>query len=161
MHDSQVTQRPNTRSHPPITAAYNISHRRLLIMSVDLLQPPSSLSPAAAVHISQRAPSYLASQAPSALSLPYPLSLLTSSESQEKWQSYENLLLACLRTGDDKSAYICLEQLTSRFGAKNERVQALQGVYDEAVAEDDAALKVVLRRYEDLLKETPTNMVRA
>ncbi|GAB7349575.1 hypothetical protein MBLNU459_g0269t1 [Dothideomycetes sp. NU459] len=124
--------------------------------SQQLLQPPAYLPPAQTLHLSQQAPQFFASQAPS--SLPYPLSLLTNSESQEKWQTYENLLVACLRTGDNDSAHRCLKELTARFGDANERVQALLGLYREATADNDNALAAVLASYDDILKEAPANM---
>jgi len=71
---------------------------------------------------------------------------------------YENILIACLKTGDDKSAFIALEGLTTRFGIDNERVQALQGLYNEAVAKDDAELGKVLKQYEKMIDEKPVNM---
>lgn len=124
-------------------------------MSIDLLQPPGHISPTEALKLSQQAPTFFKAQAPSLL--PYPLSILTSSESPEQWHAYENLLIACLRTGDDKSAFICVKELTERFGESNERVQALKGLYQEATAEDDKALNTVLKEYDALLEENPTN----
>jgi hypothetical protein len=73
--------------------------------------------------------------------------------------TYENLMLSCLRTGDEQSAHWCLERLTKRFGADNERLMALRGLFQEAIASDDAALKQVLDEYERLLMEDPSNMV--
>lgn len=73
---------------------------------------------------------------------------------------YEKLLLSCLRTGDDKAAHICLEKLINRFGATNERVMGLRGLYQEAVAQDDSALQKVLEEYSTVLAEDPTNTVR-
>ncbi|KAI9693887.1 MAG: hypothetical protein M1822_003158 [Bathelium mastoideum] len=125
-------------------------------MSIDLLQPPTHLPPSTALRISQQAPSIL--RRSSGLKLPYPLSLLISNESQELWATHENLLLACLRTGDDKSALKCLEKLTERFGEKNERVMALRGLYHEATAENQKRLEEVLEGYIEVLEETPTNM---
>jgi hypothetical protein len=49
--------------------------------------------------------------------------------------------------------------LSKRFGEKNERVMGLRGLYDEAVAEDRAALGQVLMGYEEILLEDPVNMV--
>lgn len=119
-----------------------------------LLAPPTNNSPSAALQLSQAAPTFFASQ--SGFSLPWPLSLLSASESQEKWQIYHNVFTACLQTGDNESAYLCLEELTERFGKDNERVMALQGLYEEATAKDDAELQAVLGRYEEILKEDPT-----
>ncbi|CAC9890567.1 unnamed protein product [Aureobasidium pullulans] len=121
-----------------------------------LLAPPTQISHTESLRLSQLAPKWLRSQAPS--SLPYPLSLLTTSESAEQWQANENLLVACLRTGDDETAYICLEQLSQRFGPDNERVQALRGLYEEATAADDKALLNVLKGYDELLEEKPANI---
>ncbi len=66
---------------------------------------------------------------------------------------------SCLRIGDEQSAHVCLERLTSRFGSENERVVALRGLFQEAVAEDDAALERVLDEYDSILARDQTNMV--
>lgn len=68
-------------------------------------------------------------------------------------------MLSCLRTGDEQSADLCLERLTERFGAENERLMALRGLFQEAIANDDAALKQVLGEYEAILAKDPSNMV--
>lgn len=68
-------------------------------------------------------------------------------------------MLSCLRTGDEQSANICLERLQERFGVENERVMALRGLFQEAIAQDDAALKKVLDEYNVILKKDPSNMV--
>jgi len=119
-----------------------------------LLAPPTNNSPEAALQLSQAAPSFFASQR--SFTLPWPLSLLSATESQEKWQIYNNIFLACLQSGDNESAYLCLEEITDRFGKENERVMALQGLYEEATAKNDTELQAVLGRYEELLKEDPT-----
>ncbi|CAK4029482.1 TPR repeat oca3 [Lecanosticta acicola] len=119
-----------------------------------LLQSPTSADPQTALRLSQQAPSFYKSQA--AWSLPYPLSLLINNDSQEKWQAYENILLTCIRTGDDESAYLYLEELTDRFGQANERVTALRGLYVEATAKTDDELRAVMTHYESILKEDPT-----
>ena len=74
--------------------------------------------------------------------------------------TYEKLILSCLQTGDEKSAHLCLERLIKRFGASNERVMGLRGLYQEAVATSAAELEVVLHEYETLLQEDPANTVR-
>ena len=129
----------------------------LATMSADLIYPPPQMPPATALRMSQQAPRIL--QTSPETSLPYPLSLITSSETQETWTTYENLLLSCLRTGDDKSALICVQRLAKRFGDDDPRVMAWKGLYEEAVAKDDKALEKVLKDYEKVLKEDPTNMV--
>jgi ER membrane protein complex subunit 2 len=68
-------------------------------------------------------------------------------------------MLSCLRTGDEQSAGVCLERLTERFGAENERLMALRGLFQEAIAKDDATLKQVLEEYETILTKDPSNMV--
>jgi hypothetical protein len=50
--------------------------------------------------------------------------------------------------------------LTDRFGPSNERVMALKGMYEEAVAKDNGELEKVLRGYESTLAEDPSNIVR-
>ncbi|KAF2237639.1 TPR-like protein [Viridothelium virens] len=125
-------------------------------MSIDLLQPPTHVPPSTALRISQQAPTILRNT--SGFRLPYPLSLFVSTESQELWTTQENLFLACLRTGDDKSALHCLEKLTERFGGQNERIMALRGLYHEATAENSKALEEVLEGYVETLEENPTNM---
>lgn len=123
-------------------------------MASALLAPPTNTSPESALHLSQAAPSFFASQA--SFNLPWPLSLLSASESQEKWQIYNNIFIACLASGDSESAYLCLEEITDRFGKENERVMALNGLYQEATAKNDTELQAVLGRYEELLQEDPT-----
>lgn len=126
-------------------------------MSADLLRPPTHLNPPELLQVSQQAPEVLRKSA--SWSVPWPLSLIASSDSPEKWTTYENLFHACLRTGDDKSAYACLGKLENRFGDGNERVMGLVGMYHEAVASDVQALEIVLKSYEDAITENPTNMV--
>jgi hypothetical protein len=111
-----------------------------------------------ALQLSQQAPALLSST-PSSIS-PYSLaSLLAAPESAEQWTTYENLMLSCLRTGDQQSAHICLERLSNRFGSDNERLMALRGLYQEATAENDAELQHVLKEYEAILENDPSNMV--
>jgi ER membrane protein complex subunit 2 len=68
---------------------------------------------------------------------------------------------SCLRTGDQQSAHLCLERLTSRFGSENERVMALRGLFQEAIAEDKADLLRILDEYDAMLARDPTNNVRS
>ncbi len=127
-------------------------------MSSALLHPPAHLPPHRALHLSQQAPLLLRNQTDTITSLQVPL--LSSAETPERWMIYENLMLSCLRTGDDKSAHLCLQRLSDRFGPTNERVMGLRGMYQEAVAEDEAALEHVQVEYEKILDEDPTNTVR-
>ena len=68
-------------------------------------------------------------------------------------------MLSCLRTGDEESAHLCLKRLAQRFGDDNTRLMALRGLFQEAVAKDDAALKQVLDEYESILTDDPSNIV--
>lgn len=138
----------------PIVVQFSAKH----IMTTSILSPPAFLDHRATLRISSQAPKIIKSLRPSALPLPYPLSLLINSESPEKWQTYENLIVACLKTGDDKSAFECVEALIARFGEDNERVQALEGLYREAVAKNDAELQTILEDYEAIIKEDEANM---
>ena len=122
-------------------------------MATALLVPATD--PKTALHHSQAAGPFLSTQS-RGLSLPYPISLLTTNESQEKWQAYENVFLACLRTGDNDSARKCLQDLTERFGKINERVLALQGLYEEATAGSQKEVEDVLKGYEEVLEADPT-----
>jgi tetratricopeptide (TPR) repeat protein len=124
--------------------------------TANLLSPPSLIPPQTALALSQKAPRILASSPTS--SLPWPLSLLFSRETPESWAIHENLLLAALRTGDDASAQQLLQRLEARFGATNERIVALRGIYNESVAQTPEELERVFEGYEKILREDPTNM---
>ena len=132
------------------------STKQTAIMSNTLLEPPTNASPQSALSLSQQAKTFFKSQSSWLSSLPYPLSLFINTESQEKWQTYENIFLACLRTGDNDAAYLCLEELTDRFGKSNDRIIALSGLYQEATAEDGKELAEVMKGYEEELKEDPS-----
>lgn len=123
-------------------------------MSTALLEPPTASRPLATYQYARVAPSFLKTQ--NSWSLPYPLSLLFGSESQAKWQSYENLFQACLRTGDFANAKQCLTDLTNRFGQDNERIRALTGLYLEATADGEKGLLQILAGYDEILKSDPT-----
>jgi hypothetical protein len=127
-------------------------------MAPSLLHPPSHLSPGAALELAQRAPAVLKSSPSSVSSSPL-LALFSATETPDLWIKYENLLLSCLRTGDEQAAYQCLERLVRRFGDDNERIMAFKGLVKEAEAEDDAALEKVLKDYDNILTESNTNIV--
>lgn len=124
-------------------------------MSTSLLQPPTNSNPETALSQSANAEAFFKSQKSWYPALPYPLSLFSNSESQEKWTTYENLFLSCLRTGQNDSAHLCLEELTTRFGLTNERVAALRGLWAEATATNPQELEDVMAHYEEILKEDP------
>ena len=109
------------------------------------------------LQLAQRAPDFLRQQVEAYPA--YPIPLITAAESSELWATYEKLIYSCLRIGDDKSAHLCLERLIKRFGASNERVMGLRGLYQEAVAEDDAVFKTIYAEYGRILTDDPTNMV--
>lgn len=123
-----------------------------------LLHPPSHLPPATALQNSQQAPAILENSAGS-ISQSLVGSLLAAPETSELWTTYENLLLSCLRTGDDEAAHKCLARLVNRFGDEHERIQALIGLVKEAEARDTATLAVILGEYDEILRETATNIV--
>ena len=88
-----------------------------------------------------------------------PIPFLSSAESTDVWNGCEKLLLSCLRTSDDRGAFMCLERLIQRFGASHEKVMGLRGLYQEAVAEDENVLSKILREYDKILAENPANAV--
>jgi len=125
-------------------------------MSVDLVHSPPHISPQQALRISQKAPQVL-KNAPSK-PLPWPLSLISSEDTEETWATYENLFLSCLRTGDDKSARAILDKLISRFSDQNERIIAYQTMYAESRVESEKDQVNLLRDIGAMLEEDPTNM---
>lgn len=127
-------------------------------MTPSLLRPPSHLSPQQALELSQRAPAVLANS-PSTISSSALASVFSAAESTELWLTYENLLLSCLRTGDEKAAHACLERLVKRFGDDNERIMAFTGLVKEAEASNNAELEQVLKEYDGILAENNTNIV--
>ncbi|KFY20966.1 hypothetical protein V491_03278 [Pseudogymnoascus sp. VKM F-3775] len=125
-------------------------------MSSSILHPPANLPPSVALQLSQQAPALL-SKTPSSIA-PYSLSsVYAAPETPELWTTYENLMLSCLRTGDQQSARVCLDRLLTRFGGSNERLMALQGLFQEATAESDADLQRILKEYDAILKSDPAN----
>jgi len=106
-----------------------------------------------ALHLSQQAPALLGHD-------PANAGVTSSADTAEEYGRIEQLLLACLRTGDDTSAHAGLDRLSHRFGASNERVMGLYGLYEEATARDQPALEKCLDEYEKILSENPLNMVR-
>ncbi|KAL2143701.1 hypothetical protein VTI28DRAFT_10131 [Corynascus sepedonium] len=126
-------------------------------MAPSVLQSPVQLPPAAALSLSQQAPAILRNSPSTASSSPFG-TLLSGSEKPEQWLQYENLILSCLRTGDDQAAHVCLGRLVARFGDDNERVQALRGLVKEAEAKNNGALEDVLKEYDEILSENDTNI---
>lgn len=82
-----------------------------------------------------------------------------ANDAPEKWAIYENLFYSCLRSGDNKSAFACMEKLRARFGETNERVMGITGIYHEAIAPDTEALENILKQYEEAIISGPTNMI--
>lgn len=128
-------------------------------MAPPTLLPASQLSPADALAVAQQAPAFLRSSPATVSSSPLN-TLLYGSEKSELWLQYENLILTCLRTGDDTAAHAALRRIVSRFGDDNERVQALQGLVKEAEAQNDGELEKVLKEYNQILSVNDTNIVR-
>lgn len=107
---------------------------------------------------SQQAACFLETRGSLDTSMPIPF--ISSAESSEMWTKYESLMLACLETGDDKAAHQCLEKLIHRFGASNERLMGLRGIYQEAVAENRITLENILKEYDDIRANNPVNAVK-
>lgn len=108
------------------------------------------------LHLSQRAPVILGHDTTSKANA---ASSISSTDTAEEYGRIEQLLLACLRTGDDQSARTCLDRLSHRFGPSNERVMGLRGLYQEATAKDNETLEKCLEEYEKILSENPVNVV--
>ncbi|KAJ8611893.1 hypothetical protein MRB53_037689 [Persea americana] len=130
-------------------------HSTTTMTSLTLLEPPRPSDPAHTQAILSEAPKFLSKQR-NAIKLPYPLNLLVSDESQEKWVAYENILVASIDAKQTEIAKQCIEEITERFGSTNERVIIFKGMYDEAVATNDGQLNAVLKRYDEVLTESPT-----
>ena len=126
-----------------------------MALNSPLRQPNSE-----ALGLAQQATPYLQKNKSSGTST-IPIPFILPAESTELWVTYEKQLLSCLRTGDDEAAHLCLERLIDRFGASNERIMGLRGLYQEAVAKDDAALERILHEYDEILADDPVNTVRA
>ncbi|PLB54307.1 hypothetical protein P170DRAFT_347203 [Aspergillus steynii IBT 23096] len=110
----------------------------------------------ATLHFAQQAPVILNRQAH--LGKKPLLSLISKKETFDDYGAIEQLFFSCLQSGDDKSALLCLDQLTLRFGSSNERVMGLLGLYEEAVAENKPSLDACLQKYDHLLSENPVNL---
>lgn len=127
-------------------------------MAPSLLSQQGQMSNAEVLRVAEQAPQFLRKNPRAYTSSPLE-PLLSVAESTDTWTEYENLLLACLRTGNDKAAGECLERIMFRFDEKDERVMALRGLVKEAVAVDDAALEAILKEYEMVLKDNDANVV--
>lgn len=119
-------------------------------------EPSPFADPQDALQLAQKAPAVLAKS--SSVATTFPLSVIGTPESPETWMELSSLFYACLRTGDDKAAHLALEKLTKRFGENNDRVMAMRGLYQEAVAEDDGELQSILQDYNRILSENPVNV---
>ena len=86
------------------------------------------------------------------------LSVVSAVEEPTEWAELEQVFLATLRSGDDETAHLCLERLSQRFGANNQRVMALRGLYQEAEAKNEEDVRRVLQSYNRIIKEDPMNI---
>ena len=105
-----------------------------------------------ALYLAQQAPTILGQESQSKSST-------ASADTAEYYARIEQLLLACLRTGDDQSAQACLNRLSLRFGPSNERIMGLRGLFEEATAKDHSALEKCLQEYDQILSQSPVNIV--
>ncbi|KAK0392202.1 hypothetical protein NLU13_1700 [Sarocladium strictum] len=126
-------------------------------MASSLVQPQGRLSPAEVMKVAQEAPVILRNN-PKAISTSPLQFLFSAPETADLWTIYENLLLSCLRTADDDAAQQCLERLILRFGDKNPRVMAFQGLVKEAQASSTSDLDKVFAEYDVILEEDPLNV---
>ncbi|RCI13677.1 hypothetical protein L249_5459 [Ophiocordyceps polyrhachis-furcata BCC 54312] len=122
-----------------------------------LLRPQGRLTPHEASELARQAPEILRKN-PKAFSASPFRALFSAPETSQLWTVYENLLLSCLRVGDDASALQCLERLVTRFGQEDERVMALQGLAQEAMASSDSELQKILDGYEACLEKNDANI---
>jgi ER membrane protein complex subunit 2 len=119
-------------------------------------EPSPFNDPQDALQLARKAPSVLAKS--SSIATTFPMSVIGTPESPSTWMELATLFYACLRTGDDKAAHLALEKLTKRFGETNDRVMAMRGMYQEAVAQDEAELRSILQDYNRILSENPVNV---
>jgi len=104
------------------------------------------------LHLAQQAPTILGQESSSGAPS-------SSKDTADYYARIEQLMLACLRTGDDQSAHTCLNRLSLRFGPSNERIMGLRGLYEEATAKDQSELEKCLQEYENILSQSPVNVV--
>ncbi|KAL3477826.1 hypothetical protein BJX99DRAFT_225377 [Aspergillus californicus] len=109
----------------------------------------------ATLHRSQEAPLVLAQLSSGTV---FTHSPALNQDSVGYFDTLEKLFFSCTQSADDQSALLCLERLTCRFGASNERVMALRGIYDEATAVDQPSLERCLEKYDDILLKSPLNV---
>ncbi|KAJ5566258.1 Tetratricopeptide-like helical [Penicillium sp. DV-2018c] len=105
-----------------------------------------------ALHLAQQAPAILGQESGSGAIAS------KSTKTADYYVRVEQLMLACLRTGDDQSAQNCLNRLSLRFGPSNERIMGLRGLYEEATAKDRSELEKCLQEYDNTLSQSPVNV---
>ncbi|PHH81187.1 hypothetical protein CDD80_20 [Ophiocordyceps camponoti-rufipedis] len=122
-----------------------------------LFRPQGRLTPDEASELARQAPEILRKN-PKSFSASPLRALFSTPETAQLWTVYENLLLSCLQVGDDDSARQCLERLVTRFGPEDERVIALQGLAQEAMASSESELQKILDGYEACLVKNDANI---
>ena len=108
-----------------------------------LALPPT---PENSIYLSNLAPAYLSSA-------------LSKKDTYSNWALHETLFYASVRAGDDKTARRCIQRISDRFGADDDRVAGMAGVLEEVAATTTAELEEVLRGYEEALEKDPTRLV--
>ncbi|KAL4946911.1 hypothetical protein BDV06DRAFT_181894 [Aspergillus oleicola] len=108
-----------------------------------------------ALHRSQQAPTILSQQASGNN---FVRRLVLDQEASADFDSLEKLFFSCLQSADDKAASSCLQRLAHRFGASNERIMALQSLYDEVLANNQQDLEQCLKKCEEILSQNPVNL---
>ncbi|KAL4933593.1 uncharacterized protein BDV17DRAFT_61126 [Aspergillus undulatus] len=108
-----------------------------------------------ALHRSQQAPLILGRQPSGGL---FNRPSILGQETSVEFESLEKLFFSCIQSADDKGASSCLQRLTYRFGSSNERIMALESLYDEATAKDQPGLERCLKHCDDILSQDPVNL---
>ncbi|PWY77147.1 tetratricopeptide repeat domain protein [Aspergillus sclerotioniger CBS 115572] len=140
-----------------LTGVRLMPNRQLRIMQTITpeLQAANGSNPVTAFYFAQQAPLILRSNSRGE-------TISHSSEhggkDPENYSVIEQLLFSCLRAGDDKSALLCTEQLGARFGATDDKVTGLRGLYEEATADNQSTLEKCLQEYDLVLSENPMNL---
>lgn len=112
--------------------------------------------PATVLSLSQKAASTLSKSSLKTKS--QLLSIVSAIEEPSEWAELEQIFHACLRSGDDESAHLCLERLSKRFGVDNHRIMALRGLYQEAQAGSEEDARRVLQDYNKIVQQDPMNL---
>lgn len=113
---------------------------------------------ASVLQLSQQTPSVLSRQSAQGSSY-FNIFKFAPDDNSERFNAIERHFHACLQSGDDESALLCLDRLAERFGSHNGRIMGLRGLYEEATSEHVTSLEKRLHDYEKIISEDPVNVV--